>query len=86
MLFLRQLQRPYKIISSHLVYMSYSNGTLTEDIHIEREENYKFSWFSGGGIHHCKKIAITQDNPGLPWVFFHVESTIDYFVGFLLLS
>jgi len=33
-----------------------------------------------------QKIVITQGNPGLPWVFFHVETTtIDYFVSFLLL-
>ena len=30
-------------------------------------------------------IVITQGNPGLPWVFFHVESTIDYSVGFSLI-
>ena len=27
----------------------------------------------------------TQGNPGLPWGIFHVESTIDYFVGFSLI-
>ena len=32
-----------------------------------------------------QKIAITHGNQVLPWVFFHVESTIDYFVGFSLI-
>ena len=32
------------------------------------------------------KKAITRGKPGLPWVFFHVESIIDYFVGFSQLS
>ena len=32
-----------------------------------------------------KQIAITPGNPGLPRVFFHVESTIDYFAGFSLI-
>ena len=40
---------------------------------------------ASGEIHHCKKIAITLGNPGLPWIFFYVESTIDYFVGFWLI-
>ena len=31
------------------------------------------------------KIAITQGNPGLPWVLLRVEPTIDYFVGFSLI-
>ena len=32
-----------------------------------------------------QNIVITQGNPGLPWVIFHVESTIDYFVCFSLI-
>ena len=36
--------------------------------------------YTSGGIHHC-----TQGNPGLLWVIFHVESTIDYFVCFSLI-
>jgi len=32
-----------------------------------------------------KQIAIIPGNPGLPRVFFHVESTIDYFVNFSLI-
>ena len=32
-----------------------------------------------------QKIVITQGNPELPWVIFHVESTIDYFVCFSLI-
>ena len=32
-----------------------------------------------------QKIAITQGNQGLPWVLFHVEYTIEYFVDLSLI-
>ena len=33
-----------------------------------------------------QKFMITQGKPGLPWVIFHVESTIDYLLAFHWLS